>query len=191
MASPSYGANGRWSNRRFPPFGSDENIAAVGIIPACAVDGPAKLLNRRRQFKDAEAGQSSVAHRRHRKGQVRIEPRFGHVCRLAAPLSRRGPFLTAKELEHPNMDERPEAQWDRAFLAGCQGMSDLGEPKKAIGQCWMPCGLQPEALASAVETGQNRALALAAAVRAAKEGAQATRHIVARRGRSSYWAIVL
>jgi len=28
-------------------------------------------------------------------------------------------------------------------------------------------------------------------VRAAKEGAQATRHIVARRGRSSYWAIVL
>jgi hypothetical protein len=61
------------------------------------------------------------------------------------------------------MDERPEAQWDRAFLAGCQGMSYLGEPKKAIGQCWMPCGLQPEALASAVETGQNRALALAAA----------------------------
>ena len=84
------------------------------------------------------------------------------------------------------MDERPEAQWARAFLAGCQGMSYFGEPKKAIGQCWMPCGLQPEALASAVETGQNRALALAAAVRAAKEGAQATRHIVARRGRSSY-----
>jgi dihydroxyacetone kinase len=43
-----------------------------------------------------------------------------------------------------------------------------------------------EALASAVETGQNRALALATAVRAAKEGAQATRHIVARRERSSY-----
>jgi dihydroxyacetone kinase len=43
-----------------------------------------------------------------------------------------------------------------------------------------------EALASAVETGQNQALALATAVRAAKEGAQATRHIVARWGRSSY-----
>ncbi len=32
----------------------------------------------------------------------------------------------AKELEHRNMGERPEAQWARAFLAGCQGMSDLG-----------------------------------------------------------------
>ena len=65
-------------------------------------------------------------------------------------------------------------------------MSDLGGAKK--GDRTMRDALWPaaEALASAVETGQNRALALAAAVRAAKEGAQATRHIVARRGRSSH-----
>jgi len=84
------------------------------------------------------------------------------------------------------MDERPEAQWARAFLAGCQGMSDLGEAKK--GDRTVRDALWPgaEARASAVETGQNRALALATAVRTAKEGAQATRHIAARRGRSSY-----
>jgi triose/dihydroxyacetone kinase / FAD-AMP lyase (cyclizing) len=92
----------------------------------------------------------------------------------------------AKELEHRSMDERPEAQWARAFLAGCQGMSDLGGAKK--GDRTMLDALWPaaEALASAVETGQNRAQALAAAVQAAKDGAEATRHIVARRGRSSY-----
>ena len=72
------------------------------------------------------------------------------------------------------------------FSPGCQGMSDFLEAKK--GDRTMLDALWPaaEALASAVETGQNRALALATAIRAAKEGAQATRHIVARRGRSSY-----
>ena len=84
------------------------------------------------------------------------------------------------------MDERPEAQWARAFLAGCQGMSDLGGAAK--GDRTMLDALWPaaEAFASAVESGQDRAQAWAAAVQAAKEGAEATRHVVARRGRSSY-----
>jgi dihydroxyacetone kinase len=92
----------------------------------------------------------------------------------------------AKELEHRNMGERPEAQWARAFLAGCQGMSDLGGAAK--GDRTMLDALWPaaEAFASAVESGQDRAQAWAAAVQAAKEGAEATRHVVARRGRSSY-----
>ena len=92
----------------------------------------------------------------------------------------------AKELEHRNMGERPEAQWARAFLAGCQGMSDLGGAAK--GDRTMLDALWPaaEAFASAVESGQDRAQAWAVAVQAAKEGAEATRHVVARRGRSSY-----
>ena len=65
-------------------------------------------------------------------------------------------------------------------------MSDLGGAAK--GDRTMLDALWPaaEALASAVENGQSRAQAWATAVRAADAGAQATRHVIARRGRSSY-----
>ena len=85
------------------------------------------------------------------------------------------------------MDERPEAQWARAFLAGCQGMSGFGGSQKRRSDSAGCLVAGSRSARERCRTGQNRALALAAAVPAAKEGAQATRHLVARRGRSSHW----
>jgi dihydroxyacetone kinase len=92
----------------------------------------------------------------------------------------------AKELENREKDESPAAQWARAFLAGCQGMTDLGGAKK--GDRTMMDAIWPaaEAFAAAVEAGESSIHAWEKAVSAAKEGAQATRQMVPRRGRSSY-----
>ena len=64
-------------------------------------------------------------------------------------------------------------------------MSDLGGAAK--GDRTMLDALWPAAeVFASTENGQSRAQAWATAVRAADEGAQATRHAIARRGRSSY-----
>ena len=92
----------------------------------------------------------------------------------------------AKELENREKDESVAAQWARAFLAGCQGMTDLGGAQK--GDRTMMDAIWPaaEAFAAAVKAGETRSQAWAKAVSAAKEGAQATRQMTPRRGRSSY-----
>jgi hypothetical protein len=145
--------------------------------------GPAKRLDRRRQFKDAEAGQARVAHRRHRKGHVRIELRFAHICRLAVNQVGR----SHRVHEGVGMQSPDCGGGDRMIMsAGC----DYRRCRRgsALEQRPVPNTAQDSASRyhGWQNRGQNRALALAAAVRAAKEGAQATRHIVARRGRSSY-----
>jgi triose/dihydroxyacetone kinase / FAD-AMP lyase (cyclizing) len=92
----------------------------------------------------------------------------------------------AKELENREKDESAAAQWARAFLAGCQGMTDLGGAKK--GDRTMMDAIWPaaETFATAVKAGETGSQAWAKAVGAAKEGAQATRQMAPRRGRSSY-----
>ena len=92
----------------------------------------------------------------------------------------------AKELENRAKDEPSAAQWARAFLAGCQGMSDLGGAGK--GDRTMMDAIWPaaETFAASVKAGETGDQAWANAVSAAKEGAQATRQMAPRRGRSSY-----
>jgi dihydroxyacetone kinase len=92
----------------------------------------------------------------------------------------------AKELENQEKNEPLAAQWARAFLAGCQGMTDLGGAKK--GDRTMMDAIWPaaEAFAAAVKAGETDSQAWAKAVSAAKEGAEATRQMAPRRGRSSY-----
>ena len=85
-----------------------------------------------------------------------------------------------------NQGRTARAQWARAFLAGCQGMSDLGGAGK--GDRTMMDAMWPaaETFAASVKAGETDDQAWAKAVSAAKEGAQATRQMAARRGRSSY-----
>ena len=92
----------------------------------------------------------------------------------------------AKELENREKNESPAAQWARAFLAGCQGMTDLGGAKK--GDRTMMDAIWPaaETFAASVKAGESVDQAWATAISAAKEGAQATRQMAPRRGRSSY-----
>jgi hypothetical protein len=97
----------------------------------------------------AEIARARRTGRRDGNGRSRCRPRaLSRTLREALGGSSGPPYVfflrAAKELEHRNTDERPEAQWARAFLADCQSMSDLGGAKKGDRTMLMPCGLQPK-----------------------------------------------
>ncbi|BBK34394.1 homodimeric dihydroxyacetone kinase [Stella humosa] len=78
------------------------------------------------------------------------------------------------------------ADWADAFLAGCAAIAGLGGAER--GDRTMLDALWPaaERFQARLAEGAAPADAWAAAVEAARQGAEATRHIRARRGRSSY-----
>jgi dihydroxyacetone kinase len=80
----------------------------------------------------------------------------------------------------------PLAAWAQAFSAGCAAVMELGGAK--AGDRTMLDALLPAAAAleSAATRGASPTEALSAAVAAARAGAEATRHMSPRRGRSSY-----
>ncbi len=80
----------------------------------------------------------------------------------------------------------PAAGWAGAFLAGCAAIAELGGAER--GDRTMLDALWPaaERLRDRIAAGDGAAEAWRQAVDAARAGAEATRHIRARRGRSSY-----
>jgi dihydroxyacetone kinase len=78
------------------------------------------------------------------------------------------------------------ADWATAFVAGVEGITDLGGARP--GDATMVDALVPaaEALTAGIAAGRDPRTALAAAVEAAREGAAATADLIARKGRASY-----
>ncbi|MCC7271942.1 MAG: dihydroxyacetone kinase subunit DhaK [Alphaproteobacteria bacterium] len=92
----------------------------------------------------------------------------------------------AERLATPLPGEEAAVTWAEAFLAGCAGIAALGGAGR--GDRTMLDALWPaaEAFHERVAAGMAPAAAWRAAVDAARAGAEATRAMTARRGRSSY-----
>ncbi|MGE0715072.1 MAG: dihydroxyacetone kinase family protein [Alphaproteobacteria bacterium] len=92
----------------------------------------------------------------------------------------------AERLAAPLPGEAPAVTWAEAFLAGCAGIAALGGAER--GDRTMLDALWPaaETFHERVAAGAAPAAAWTAAIAAARAGADATRAMTARRGRSSY-----
>ncbi|BBK40073.1 dihydroxyacetone kinase [Allostella vacuolata] len=164
---------------------------AVAAVCEALVRHEAELTELDRQVGDGDLG-SSLA-----RGALSLQATLASVgtgdrAALASAMAaawRRdvggtsGPLYSVFLLE---AGQRLEDGWHVAFLAGCAAMTALGGASR--GDRTMLDALWPaaETLHARLADGHAPADAWRAAVEAAAAGAEATRHIRARRGRSSY-----
>lgn len=164
---------------------------AVGAVADALIRHEAELTALDRMVGDGDIGTSLTRGARALRAVLQAQPTddpavaaaaFGAAWRRAVG-GTSGPLYAIFLLR---AGERLAEGWAAAFLAGCAAIAEVGGAER--GDCTMLDALWPaaERFQERISAGDRPADALAQAAAAARAGADSTRHIRARRGRSSY-----